>query len=648
MDLIVTQLPQAELLSSNLVFGGRSQTPTRIVLNDCVFTMLAHPDVPSGSLAMNKVQRDTVGVNIGSRVHVDRYLQSPPVAVDVIIDLASGGGRISSIIDADVLAVKIPEIYSGQVFRIGQSFANDLLGINLKCTVVNCEHDIFVMDRSTNVELLSTTLKIQSSRPSQVFKHNIDFSSLSIGGLDDEINLLFKRVFASRVYPPKIIQQLGISHVKGVLLYGVPGGGKTLMARQIGRAMNCTDPKIVNGPEIMSKYVGESEGKIRELFEDARRDSSDQLHLIIFDEIDAICRKRGSGGDSTGVRDGMVNQLLTMMDGIEERNNVIVIAMTNRPELIDDALLRPGRFEVQIEVGLPDEAGRKAIFDIHLSKMIASNRVVGVDSNALAKKTKNFTGAEIAGLVRAAASSALHRNMDGMTCGDGESVMVTAEDFDQALTEVIPKFGCAEMEVGEIIDYGPRYRAIMEELSQAAKQVKTSQRVRLSQVLLHGCKGTGKTTIALKAAKDSGFPCVRVITPRSMLGLSEGAKVAYIQSTFEDAHRSELSIVIVDDLERIVEYVDCGPRFSNAVLQCLMTMVKAVPKKGHRCLVVGVCEEVSTMKMLGLAYCFDSTVEVPLLNAEESRLVAESMDCDYDDADGEAIKDLIRIMEWTE
>jgi vesicle-fusing ATPase len=150
-----------------------------------------------------------------------------------------------------------------------------------------------------------------------------------------------------------------------MLLYGPPGTGKTLIARQISKALHCEEPKIVNGPEIFDKYVGGSEKKIRELFEPAEKDmktfgDESKLHIIIFDEIDAICRARGSTGSSgTGVNETVVNQLLSKMDGVDSLNNILVIGMTNRKDMIDEAMLRPGRLEIHLEIGLPDERGRK-------------------------------------------------------------------------------------------------------------------------------------------------------------------------------------------------------------------------------------------------------------------------------------------------
>lgn len=149
-----------------------------------------------------------------------------------------------------------------------------------------------------------------------------------------------------------------------MLLYGPPGTGKTLIARQIAKALNCTEPQVVNGPQIFDKYVGGSEKKIRDLFapaetEQAEKGDDSDLHIIIFDEIDAICRQRGSsGGSGTNVHESVVNQLLSKLDGVDSLNNILVIGMTNRIDMIDEAMLRPGRLELHLEIGLPDEAGR--------------------------------------------------------------------------------------------------------------------------------------------------------------------------------------------------------------------------------------------------------------------------------------------------
>ena len=169
-----------------------------------------------------------------------------------------------------------------------------------------------------------------------------------------------------------MLRTLGLSHVRGLLLHGPPGTGKTLIARELAKALDSRKPKIVNGPELMNKYLGESEKNIRELFEDARaeweeRGADSDLHVVVFDELDAIARVRGgSGGDGDRTGDSCVNQLLSLMDGISERSNLLVVGLTNRIDLIDPALLRPGRLEVHIEIKAPDEVGRRDILQLLL------------------------------------------------------------------------------------------------------------------------------------------------------------------------------------------------------------------------------------------------------------------------------------------
>ncbi|KAJ4455165.1 putative Vesicle-fusing ATPase [Paratrimastix pyriformis] len=226
-------------------------------------------------------------------------------------------------------------------------------------------HGIFTPNTSVslhkNPEAQLLTLKNAGAGSREtIIKEGFKFENMGIGGLDNEFATILRRAFASRYYPAELVARMGIKHVRGILLYGPPGTGKTLLARQIGKMLNSHEPKVVSGPEILNKFVGESERNMRELFADAeaeykeKGDDSD-LHLVIFDEIDAICKSRGSYSGGTGVGDSVVNQLLAKMDGVESLNNILVIGMTNRKDLIDDALLRPGRLEVRKLVMMRDD-----------------------------------------------------------------------------------------------------------------------------------------------------------------------------------------------------------------------------------------------------------------------------------------------------
>lgn len=169
---------------------------------------------------------------------------------------------------------------------------------------------------------------------------SFDFNQLGIGGLDQEFQTIFRRAFASRLFPLHVVEHMDGQHVRGMLLYGPPGTGKTLIARKIGQVLNARPPKIINGPEVLNKYVGQSEENIRKLFADAEKEYKEKgdesgLHIIIFDELDAVCRQRGGQATAgSGVGDNIVNQLLAKLDGVEQLNNVLLIGMTNRRDLI--------------------------------------------------------------------------------------------------------------------------------------------------------------------------------------------------------------------------------------------------------------------------------------------------------------------------
>ena len=466
-----------------------------------------------------------------------------------------------------------------------------------------------------------------SSGNSRLFERGFNFQAMGIGGLDKEFADIFRRAFASRVFPPEVLRKMGIKHVRGMLLYGPPGCGKTLIARQIGKALNAHEPKIVNGPEILNKYVGESEANIRALFEDAEKeqeemgDNSD-LHIIIFDEIDAICKARGANGDGTGVHDSIVNQLLSKIDGVEALNNVLIIGMTNRKDLIDSALLRPGRLEVHVEIGLPSEEGRVQILKIHTNTMRQNGYLADdVDLAKLSDLTKNFTGAELEGLVKSASSFALEREVDINNLTkvdiDPEKMRVTWQDFQRALQEVQPAFGLEKDELSiryrnGIIEYSDEFKKLYSDLMTMVEQVRTSEHTPLISVCLDGVQGCGKTALAAYVAVQSQFPFVKFISADMLLGASDSSKAGSISAIFQDAYKSPLSMIILDDLERLVEYVRLGPRFSNSVLQALLVLIKKNPPTvGRKLMIIATTSQRNAMEELGLMDPFNVVMDIP-------------------------------------
>ncbi|KAL3073579.1 hypothetical protein niasHS_017146 [Heterodera schachtii] len=318
------------------------------------------------------------------------------------------------------------------------------------------------------------------------------------------------------------------------------------------------------------------------------------------------------GGSSTGVHDTVVNQLLTKMDGVEQLNNIFVIGMTNRKDMIDEALLRPGRMEVQLEISLPDEQGRVQILNIHTAPMREHNKLDSdVNIEQIAKRTKNFSGAELEGLVRAAQSSAMNRLVKPggkVQQVDDEAIdklKVTADDFDYALeNDVKPSFGLRDC-VSRVLEEG---RLLIKET--AAPDTRGFVRA-----LLAGLPNTGKSFLAAQSAKDSEFPFIKVCTPEEMVGYSEAEKCAKIRKIFEDAYKSPLSCVIIDNIERLMDYSPIGPRYSNMVLQTLLVLLGKRPPQNHRLLVLATTSNEQFLYEADMLSVFSKVIRVEQLHS---------------------------------
>ncbi|KAG5234967.1 Vesicle-fusing ATPase family protein [Salix suchowensis] len=651
-----------------------------------------HENIRTGQIALNAIQRRHARVSSGDTISASRFI--PPedfnlALLTLELEFVKKGTRNEQI-DAVILANQLRKRFAKQVLTSGQKVTFEYHGNNYIFTVTQAavegregsndvergmiSSDTYIVFEASN----SSGIKIVNQREaasSNIFRQKeFNLQSLGIGGLGAEFADIFRRAFASRVFPPHVqasnavssssyidpIQDmhiLGIKHVKGMLLFGPPGTGKTLMARQIGKMLNGREPKIVNGPEVLSKFVGETEKNVRDLFADAENDQrtngdQSELHVIIFDEIDAICKSRGSTRDGTGVHDSIVNQLLTKIDGVESLNNVLLIGMTNRKDLLDEALLRPGRLEVQVEISLPDENGRLQILQIHTNKM-KENSFISPDVNLqeLAARTKNYSGAELEGVVKSAVSFALNRqlSLDDLTKPvDEESIKVTMNDFLHALHEIVPAFGAStddleRCRLNGMVDCGDRHKHIYQRAMLLVEQVKVSKGSPMVTCLLEGPSGSGKTALAATVGIDSDFPYVKIISAETMIGLQESTKCARIVKVFEDAYKSPLSIIILDDIERLLEYVAIGPRFSNIISQTLLVLLKRLPPKGKRLLVLGTTSEVSFLDSVGICDAFSVTYLLPTLKTEDAKKVLEQLNVFAEDdiiAAAEALNDM--------
>ncbi|KAJ2899443.1 transport between ER and Golgi ATPase protein [Zalerion maritima] len=549
--------------------------------------------------------------------------------------------------------------FLGNMMTPGQPMSVDIAGCDLTITIKAIELINFAVDNKKNDTAASSDINtrgvfdentvvrltksgsiefigsVDSQATNPIIAPDFKFESLGIGGLDAEFSVIFRRAFASRIFPPGLVAKLGLPHVKGMLLYGPPGTGKTLIARQIGKMLNAREPKVINGPEVLNKFVGQSEENIRKMFSDAEKEykekgDSSGLHIIIFDELDAVCKQRGSTGGGTGVGDSVVNQLLSKLDGVDQLNNILLIGMTNRKDMIDDALLRPGRLEVQIEIGLPDEHGRSQILGIHTERLRV-NKILGRDVNIpqLAALTKNFSGAEIAGLVRSASSFAMNRHVKvdsfAQLKDDVQEIQVTNADFFRALDEVKPAFGAPEDEISDakpmgVIHYSSTIESI---ITRASKYWNTTppsatEPGKVSNILLHGAPKSGTTAMAAHLASLSTYPYVKMVTLGKLSNMrDEYAKADYIAKVFADSYKSPLSVVILDEIDLIFEYVPLGPRFSNHLLSVLKGKMKETPPKGHRLLILSTTCNFGIMDMIDLRRSFSATIEVPVVSGLE-------------------------------
>ena len=667
-DLKATKVPSELLVFTNKVYCNPSEfsnSTNYVLINDTYCFFLEENDkILPGEIGTSLYQRNWAGMYEGERASVTMYDPKPEeilASLDFKIDFVLKSIQLDKPceIDYDKFCAFFQREFSNTVFTVGQPIpilynsAKFLLSVtaiesaNLGGTSVTkqivgsyqteAQRGIFTAHSVIHISSGSPNfIHIKgniAAQPSVLLQPNFKFEDMGIGGLDEEFKSVFRRAFVSRIFPPNIVEQMGISHVRGVILYGPPGTGKTLMARQIGKMLGSHEPKKISGPEILNKYVGQSEENVRNLFKDAEleykeRGNDSQLHIIIFDEIDAICRQRGSRADSTGVTDTVVNQLLSKMDGVDQLNNILVIGMTNRIDLIDEALKRPGRFEVIIEISLPDEAGRLQILRIHTEKMRKNNILdSSVDLPLLAERTKNFSGAEIEGLIKSASSFSLNRHVKVGTIASVsnsvEHLKVLMQDFDNALEEVHAAFGRSESEFENCALYGliPFNSTLKESFhigTLMANQLQSLEsKSRVLTLLLYGESGTGKTALASEIAKNANFPFMKMITPESVVALSELGKVAYINKVFEDAHRSPLGVVVIDCIEKLMEFVALGPRFSNLIYQCLSVLIKKIPPKGRNLLVIITTSNKTLLDEMDLTNACDKEIYVPPVRTTE-------------------------------
>ena len=440
-----------------------------------------------------------------------------------------------------------------------------------------------------------------------------------IGGLDDELDLV-REMIELPLAEPELFTRLGVDPPKGVLLYGPPGTGKTLIAKAVANEVDATFISV-SGPEVVSKYKGDSEERLRAVFERAREEAPS---IVFFDEIDSVAPKREDGG---GMEDRIVGQLLSLMDGLEARGEVIVIGATNRVDDLDPALRRGGRFDREIEIGVPGVAGRREILDVHTRRVPMTDDVA---LDRLAARTHGFVGADLESLVTEAAMSALRRaKREGTPTAE---IRVTRDDFETAMASVDPSAmreyvseaptegfesvgGLAEAKatleraVTWPLTYGPLFEAADADPP--------------SGVLLYGPPGTGKTLLARAVAAESEVNFVRVQGPE-LLDRYVGESEKAVREVFDRARQTAPAIVFFDEIDAVATDRDrASNEVTERVVSQLLTEFDAVADNPNLIVLAATNRKDALDPALLRAGRLESHVEVPAPDEAARRAILD-------------------------
>ncbi len=449
-----------------------------------------------------------------------------------------------------------------------------------------------------------------------------------IGGLKEEIQKV-REMIELPLRHPEIFEKLGIEAPKGVLLYGPPGTGKTLLAKAVANESNAHFISI-SGPEIMSKFYGESEARLREIFKEAKEKAPS---IVFIDEIDSIAPKRE---EVTGeVERRVVSQLLSLMDGLETRGKVVVIAATNRPNAIDPALRRPGRFDREIEIRVPDKKGRLEILMIHTRNMPLSD---DVNLEKIANITHGFVGADLEYLCKEAAMKCLRRLLPELNMEDEKlppellnKLVVTMSDFEGALKEITPSamrevylespdvkwsdIGGLEdvkKQLQEAIEWPLKYTDLYNKLGHTMPK----------GVLLHGPSGTGKTLLAKAVATESEANFISIRGPE-LLSKWVGESERGIREVFRRARQAAPCVIFFDEIDSLAPMRGMGgdSMVTERVVSQLLTELDGIQTLQG----VVVLAATNRIDMLDTALLrpgrFDKLIYVPLPDKEARKQI---------------------------
>lgn len=506
-----------------------------------IATAIVHPgfapDTGKGIIRIDGNIRGNAGVAIDDKVRVRKtsVKEAKRITLEPTQPIRAGSERYL------LSRLKDMPITKGQILRI------ELLGNPVSFLVTN------TIPSGTVIPNLETEIVLRKPREEKMGVPRVTYED--IGGLKREIGLI-RELIELPLRHPELFERLGIEPPKGVLLHGPPGTGKTLIAKAVA---NETDANFysISGPEIMSKFYGESERHLREIFEEAEKTAPS---IIFIDELDSIAPKRG---ETTGeVERRVVAQLLSLMDGLESRGQVVVIGATNRPNALDEALRRGGRFDREIEIGIPDRNGREEILHVHTRGMPLAE---DVNLKEIANLTHGFVGADLATLCKEAAMHAIRKVMPEIDIEKEippeviEELKVTREDFSEALKNTEPSaLREVFVEVPNVKweDIGGLER-VKEELREVVewplKYPEAFARLHTKPpkgILLFGPPGTGKTMLAKAVANESEANFISIKGPE-LLSKWVGESERAVREVFRKAKQAAPCIIFLDEIDAI-------------------------------------------------------------------------------------------------
>lgn len=526
-------------------------------------------DEGKGLIRMDGITRSNAGVTVDESVRV-RKAETLPAEKIIISPIGIPAGKKISFREG------VDEIFKNGLMNRPVLRDNEIVVPNIALmgnliqfkVITTVPVGIVVVDQKTEV----TIKEMADNKTASTFTSQVSYED--IGGLEEELKRI-REMIELPIKHPELFDRLGITAPKGVLLYGPPGTGKTLIAKAVAKESGASFFSI-QGPEIMGSYYGQSEERLRNVFDKAE-DSAPSI--VFIDEIDSIAPNRNDVNGEVERR--VVAQLLTLMDGLSGRGDVIVIAATNREESIDPALRRPGRFDREIEIGIPGRDGRKDILAVHLRSMPLDE---DVSTDRLANLTQGFVGADLAALAREAAMKCLTRNLINLDLDKPIpqstliSMKVNMNDFMNALSEVepsgmrevivdIPKVGWSDVGGFDSIKKEIRETFIPTEERKAFEHLGIKPP---RGVLLYGPPGTGKTLIAKAVANESGSNFICVNGPEltsKWMGESEKA----IRQIFKRAKQMAPCIIFFDEIDSITP--KRGTRAENASIERMVNQI---------------------------------------------------------------------------